>query len=543
MALGINTEQILNDLNDPNNEELIQNQKDPSMVKDLLAAPFRGVEGTIQGVYNLVDWATFDYLPDYDNRFLGRSETIAGSLTEGITQFIIPYGAIAKGLSMAGKATKFAKPFMKVNKKGKEVLNWKGVLASEAATDFVAFDAQEERLSNLIQAFPSVANPVTEYLAADGDDAELEGRFKNTLEGLGITGAMAGAFGLALKAHKKYKGGNVKEAKKIGESMSFNQIRTVPVESYSNAIKASEKVFTQSKKIRNGNIMAHQIRKEFDAYGEKGTGEELRWMGFDDWVKGLGNKPIDKEDVDIFFEENQLRYSLTERSGKDTKPLYSQYTQDGGDNYREFILETNDDAVRLASENVDQHFSNKALLHFRTTDRYDYTVGSKVLFVEELQSDIIQASRNNDFTEGKKIPLEESYIPAAMRMIMQLAAKEGYNRVQWATPQQIASLYEITVDNIKLNALNEDGSKSFDITLGNRTTTRVTKNDNEIVELFGKEAADDLNTKLIKTLNHLINTKIKWFLLLTKLQNHSVLKYQCEVLMQGLQQKKWIQME
>ena len=117
MALGLNTEEILNNINN-GGDELIQNQKDPSMVKDILAAPFRGVEGAVQGVYNLADWATFDYLPDYDNRFLGRSETIAGSLVEGITQFVVPYGAISKGLSMAGKATKFAKPFMKVNKKG-----------------------------------------------------------------------------------------------------------------------------------------------------------------------------------------------------------------------------------------------------------------------------------------------------------------------------------------------------------------------------------------------------------------------------------------
>ena len=90
MSLGINTEQIINNLNNTNNEELIQNQKDPSMIKDILAAPFRGVEGAVQGVYNLADWATFDYLPDYDNRFLGKSETIAGSLVEGITQFLVP---------------------------------------------------------------------------------------------------------------------------------------------------------------------------------------------------------------------------------------------------------------------------------------------------------------------------------------------------------------------------------------------------------------------------------------------------------------------
>ena len=497
MALGINTEEILNNLNDTNNEELIQNQKDPSMIKDILAAPFRGVEGAVQGVYNLADWATFDYLPDYDNRFLGRSETIAGSLVEGITQFVVPYGAISKGLSAAGKATKFAKPFMKVNKKGKEVLNWKGVLASEAATDFVAFDAQEERLSNLVQAFPSVANPITEYLAADGDDAELEGRFKNTLEGLGITGAMAGAFGLALKAHKKMKT-KPEEAKKIGESMELKQIRTVPVEDYSPAVKASKSVFTKSKKIKDGGVMAHQLRKEFDAYGEKGTGEELRWMGFDDWLAEKGTKRVTQKEVDTFLEEKQFNFSLKERTGTDTNRVYGDFKQDGGDNYREFILETNDDAVRLASENVNQHFNDKTLLHYRTTDRTDDVDGSRVLYVEELQSDIIQKNRGNDFTEGKQIPLEDSYIPAAMRMIMQLASKEGYNKVSWATPQQIANLYDSAVDNIKLNNVTDDGVRSFDITKNGRTETKVAKNDDEVVAIFGKKAADELTSRLVK---------------------------------------------
>jgi hypothetical protein len=57
---------------------------------------------------------------------------------------------------------------------------------------FIAFDAQEERLSNLINTFPALRNPVTDFLEADGDDGEIEGRFKNSLEGLGITGLATG---------------------------------------------------------------------------------------------------------------------------------------------------------------------------------------------------------------------------------------------------------------------------------------------------------------------------------------------------------------
>lgn len=497
MALGIKTEEILNNLNNEENEELLKNQKSPSVVADVLAAPFRGIEGAAQGIYQFADFLSFDYLPDYDNRFLGKSETIAGSLVEGITQFVVPYAGIAKGVSAAGKATKFAKPFMKTNKKGKEVLNWKGVLAAETATDFLAFEAQEERLSNLMQAYGPLSNPVAEYLAADDDDGEVEGRLKNALEGLGITGAVAGSFQLALKAHKKWKA-NPEEGKKVSEEFQLNQIRTVPLEAYSPAIKASKNVYTKSKKIKDGGVMAHQLRKEFDAYGEKGTGEELRWMGFDDWLAEKGTKRVTQKEVDKFIEEKQLQYKLVERSGVDTNITYGNFKQKGGDNYREFMFETNDRAVKLASENIDQHFSDNTLMHFRTTDRFDETTGQKVLFVEELQSDIIQKSRDNDFTEGKQIPLEDSYIPASMRMIMQLASKEGYDRVQWGTPQQIADLYDASVDNIKLNSISEDGVRSFDITKNGRTETKVAKNDKEVVDMFGKKAADDLIARLVK---------------------------------------------
>lgn len=52
-----------------------------------------------------------------------------------------------------------------------------------AIADFTVMDPHEKRLSNLIQEHPSIANPVTELLAANPDDSELIGRLKNSLEG------------------------------------------------------------------------------------------------------------------------------------------------------------------------------------------------------------------------------------------------------------------------------------------------------------------------------------------------------------------------
>lgn len=188
----------------------------PSYTMDLLAAPFRGIEGLAHGVYNLADWVTFDMLPNWDEgRVFGRSETTPGMLLEGFVQFAVPFAAIGKGLGVAGQAARaskstgllgkgakaLTKPRHKVKSRGKFLdalwdprLNWKGTLATEMATDFVAFDGQEQRLSNLIQQFPALQNPVTQFLAADPDDNEAYGRAKNVLEGMLIGAGLTALF-------------------------------------------------------------------------------------------------------------------------------------------------------------------------------------------------------------------------------------------------------------------------------------------------------------------------------------------------------------
>ena len=161
---------------------------------DILAAPFRGIEGAVQGAYNLADYLSFDILPDYDTRFLGTSKTMAGGAVEGISQFATGFVPL---FGLAGRAGALAKAGTVT----------KGVVAG-AATDFTFFNGQEARLSNLIQQVPELQNPVTEFLAYDEDEGELEGRMKNVLEGLGLE-AVAGTFISGLKAIKR--GRKVKE--------------------------------------------------------------------------------------------------------------------------------------------------------------------------------------------------------------------------------------------------------------------------------------------------------------------------------------------
>ena len=66
-------------------------------------------------------------------------------------------------------------------------------IAKGAAASTVVLDPHEERLSDLIEEFPALQNPVTDYLSADPEDSAAEGRFKNAIESIGLDFALVGA--------------------------------------------------------------------------------------------------------------------------------------------------------------------------------------------------------------------------------------------------------------------------------------------------------------------------------------------------------------
>lgn len=113
-----------------------------------------------------------------------KARTKTGGMIRGISQFLtgfIPATKAMKGIGGAGKIAKTAR-----------------AAGAGMVADALVFDPQEQRLSNLIEKYPELQNPVTEYLQAEPDDSELEGRFKNALEGLGV-GLVAEGFMAALR--------------------------------------------------------------------------------------------------------------------------------------------------------------------------------------------------------------------------------------------------------------------------------------------------------------------------------------------------------
>ena len=112
--------------------------------------------------------------------FQKDAKTPTGEFTRSAAKFVA-------GFVGAGKALKGISAFTKMGAVGQAAV--KGL-----AADFAVFDGHEDRLANLVQEYPGLQNPVTEYLAADPSDSKLEGRFKNSIEGLGLGVVTEGLF-------------------------------------------------------------------------------------------------------------------------------------------------------------------------------------------------------------------------------------------------------------------------------------------------------------------------------------------------------------
>ncbi|MCC5780531.1 hypothetical protein H7H48_15830 [Nitratireductor sp. B36] len=143
------------------------------------------------------------------------NESVGYGLTSGVSQMVV-------GLIGAGKLLAPVKAAQKLKTAGKA-----GRAAYEtgkaAAASAVVLDPHEERLSDLVESFPALQNPVTDYLASDIEDSAAEGRFKNAIESIGVDFALLGA----LKVIKLLRAGKqdaaAKEIAKLERARAANE--------------------------------------------------------------------------------------------------------------------------------------------------------------------------------------------------------------------------------------------------------------------------------------------------------------------------------
>jgi hypothetical protein len=182
--------------------------EEQSFIGSVARGVVRGAVGAVEETAELGRWAATGDDSDlgWKDSIAAKPQGVVGGMAEGFTQFLVGFIPALRVVSIGGKVAKAGKAG-RILKKTEEGLTGTGRSIAKYSTagalaDFTVFDAQEERLSNLIQDYPLLSNPVSEFLAADDEDGMLEGRLKSAVEGV-LLGAAVDAFVLGVKALKR----------------------------------------------------------------------------------------------------------------------------------------------------------------------------------------------------------------------------------------------------------------------------------------------------------------------------------------------------
>jgi hypothetical protein len=154
-----------------------------NVYRTLVGAARDTAQSTMELGYDVYEYATGEEFTDEQKEWLPEipePQYFGGSVVRDITGFVIPYAGLSKVLS-ATKVLPKAKTFFGGATRATVV---------GAAAEQAAFSPEEQRLSNLVQSVPEIANPVTEYLQADPDDTIAQSRMKMALEGAALGTAL-----------------------------------------------------------------------------------------------------------------------------------------------------------------------------------------------------------------------------------------------------------------------------------------------------------------------------------------------------------------
>ena len=185
----------------------------------------------------------------------------------------------------------------------------------------------------------------------------------------------------------------------------------------------------------------------------KGKGvkaEEIRWSGIQPWLEG--KKSVTQQDLQAFMAENELHIEtqvLGGETGRSSDTRWSEYTLKGGENYREILFKM-PSLGGYSTQAMRTHWGETDVIaHARVQDMRTIW-GKKVLFVEEIQSDL-----HNEGSTGKKswgnrsavdsetrddtvpdVPfagIADTYHEYVMKHLLRMAAEGGYDAIGWTT--------------------------------------------------------------------------------------------------------------
>jgi hypothetical protein len=271
-------------------------------------------------------WKSEEYSKKRQLPTFHKPETLAGNMTEGISRFLTGYAGPAKFLKGAGLA-------------GTSVKATSRALVGGAVADLTVFDPNEGRLSDMLIEFdsPVLNNAVTQYLATDKNDGEMEGRLKNVLEGMALGGIAESIF-YGIKGFKQMKKTKdldkradlqkkadqiIKDAQK---GKKTKRLRKLALED-NDAINTKEalKVITKSKE--NAKKDAELWIKKILNTKSLTSGEQvLRTI---DNIVDNGFDDITKEFLENDVLANDVALELAEIAGRDQKEVLKAITKEG----------------------------------------------------------------------------------------------------------------------------------------------------------------------------------------------------------------------
>lgn len=167
-----------------------------SALRNIAEIPKAGVAGVESAIKNSLGWA-IDPLANWLNENVAdlsydrNIKTPTGEIVKSASEFLTGFIPFTKALKGMGLVNGMVNP-----------------MVAGAMADFAVRDPSSGRLADLWKKLELPQNVLTEFLASKPDDTQMEGRFKNALEGTGLGVLTEGIFmaARALRAVKNVRG-------------------------------------------------------------------------------------------------------------------------------------------------------------------------------------------------------------------------------------------------------------------------------------------------------------------------------------------------
>jgi hypothetical protein len=271
-------------------------------------------------------WKSEEYSKKRQLPIFHKPETLAGNMTEGVSRFVTGFAGPAKFLKGAG----LSGSLIKTSLRG---------FGAGAVADLTVFDPTEGRLSDMLVEFdsPLLNNAVTQYLATDESDSEMEGRLKNVLEGMALGGITESVF-YGIKGWKKIRGvRDLDERAKIQQEVAkviddtskgkkTKTVRKFALEGDQGVNpKEALKIITKSKETAKQDSELW-IKKVINTKSFKSGEQVLRTI---DNIVDNGFDDVTKEFLENDVLANEVALELAMTAGRNQKEVLKSITKEG----------------------------------------------------------------------------------------------------------------------------------------------------------------------------------------------------------------------